>query len=310
MPKDESRPDAQHPWLDRYFEHLLVVRGLSEKSLEAYTSDLREFAGFSAEKAHDLAETGPQTLSLYLFHLRRRGLASRSLARHLSSLRGFFAFLADERLLSSDPAEFLENPKLPKKLPDVLSRDEVAAMLSQPDLSTKLGFRDRTMLELLYAAGLRVSELVTLKPFDFDPQVGLLKVFGKGSKERLVPIHYEAQDFLQNYLQSWRGHFKPVHDVAFLNRSGKGLSRQAVWKCIKRYATMAGVTRTVSPHTFRHSFATHLLEGGADLRTVQLLLGHADIAATEIYTHVQSGRLVRIHQEHHPRSGMQPKGGK
>jgi len=160
------------------------------------------------------------------------------------------------------------------------------------------------MLELLYAAGLRVSELVQMKPFDFDPQVGVLRIFGKGSKERLIPIHYAAQEFLQNYLQSWRGQFKPVQDAVFLNRSGKGLTRQAVWKAIKRHALTAGITRNVSPHTFRHSFATHLLEGGADLRTVQLLLGHADIAATEIYTHVQAGRLVQIHRQHHPRSNM------
>lgn len=307
--QDPPRLSGQHSWLDRYLEHLLVVRGLADKSLVAYEADLSEFIGFLRSKDADVADVGPQTLSLYLFHLRRRGLASRSLARHLSSLRGFFAWLADERLMSADPSEFLENPKLPKKLPNVLSEQEISALLDQPDLSNKLGFRDRTMLELLYAAGLRVSELVALKPFDFDPQVGLLRVFGKGSKERLVPIHFEAQRFLENYLQSWRGHFKPIQDVVFLNRSGKGLTRQAVWKCIQRYALMAGVTRHVSPHTFRHSFATHLLEGGADLRTVQMLLGHADISATEIYTHVQSGRLVRIHQEHHPRSGMHPRRG-
>lgn len=304
----EDRPAASHPWLDRYVEHLVVVRGLADKSLAAYESDLREFLGFLREKDADLADVGQQTLSLYLFHLRRRGLASRSMARHLSSLRGLFAFLADERLLDSDPSEFLENPKLPKKLPDVLGTEEVAAVLEQPDLSGKLGFRDRVMLELLYGAGLRVSELVALTPFDYDPQQGLLKVFGKGSKERLVPIHHEAQALLQNYLQNWRGQFKPVQNVIFLNRSGKGLSRQAVWKCIKRYAAQAGITRHVSPHTFRHSFATHLLDGGADLRTVQILLGHADIAATEIYTHVQSGRLRQMHRDHHPRSGMHPRG--
>jgi len=296
--------NALHPLADTYLEHLLVVRGLSENSLAAYSTDLREFSAFLREKNAEPTEVRGQTLSLYLFHLRRKGLASRSLARHLSALRGFFSYLADEGLTDSDPAEFLENPKLPRKLPDVLTIDEMARVLNQPDLSTKLGFRDRTMLELLYAAGLRVSELVDMKPFDFDPQVGVLKIFGKGSKERLVPIHYAAQEFLQNYLQSWRGQFKPVEDAVFLNRSGQGLTRQAVWKAVKRHTLTAGIAKEVSPHTFRHSFATHLLEGGADLRTVQLLLGHADIAATEIYTHVQAGRLVQIHRQHHPRSGM------
>lgn len=297
------QPSA-HPQVDAYLEHLLVVRGLSENSLAAYETDLREFSSFLREKNAAPEEATGQTLSLYLFHLRRKGLSSRSLARHLSALRGFFAYLADEGVADSDPSEFLENPKLPRKLPDVLTIDEMAGVLAQPDLSTKLGFRDRAMLELLYAAGLRVSELVSLKPFDFDPQVGVLKVFGKGSKERLVPIHYAAQEILQNYLQSWRGQFTPVEDAVFLNRSGKGLSRQAVWKAVKRHTLAAGITKDVSPHTFRHSFATHLLEGGADLRTVQMLLGHADISATEIYTHVQAGRLVQMHRQHHPRSVM------
>lgn len=293
--------------LDRYLEHLLAVRGLSENTLAAYTTDLREFITFLTAKNGTIQSVQPPTLSLYLFHLRKTGLSVRSVARHVSALRGFFTFLADCGLMPEDPAEFLESPKLPKHLPDVLTPDEMSAILSVPQTTTKLGFRDRAMLELLYAAGLRVSELISLTAYDFDPQVGVLKVFGKGSKERLVPIHYDAQDFLQTYLVHWRHQFNPKEDHIFLNRSGKGLSRQAVWKCIKRYAAEAGITRKVSPHSFRHSFATHLLEGGADLRTVQLLLGHADVAATEIYTHVQANRLRSIHRDHHPRSGMQPK---
>lgn len=293
-------PCPVQPLVDTYLEHLLVVRGLSENSLAAYSTDLREFSAFLKEKDFELNAVTGQTLSLYLFFLRRKGLASRSLARHLSALRGFFSYLADEGLADSDPAEFLENPKLPRKLPELLTISEMAAVLQQPDLSTKLGFRDRTMLELLYAAGLRVSELVEMKPFDFDPQVGVLRIFGKGSKERLIPIHYAAQEFLQNYLQTWRGQFKPVEDAVFLNRSGQGLSRQAVWKAIKRHALTAGITRNVSPHTFRHSFATHLLEGGADLRVVQTLLGHADIGTTQIYTHVATDRLTQVVTQHHP----------
>jgi len=301
-----SHPAAlAHPWVDRYLEHLLVSKGLSENSLTAYAADLHGLLAFLVDKSLRLEEVTPQTLMLYLFHLRRRGLANRSVARHLAALRGLFAHATDEGWLAENPAELLENPKLPRTLPEVLSRQEVERILALPDTSTKLGFRDRTILELLYAAGLRVTELVELRPLDFDPQTGVLRVFGKGSKERLVPLHDLAQGFLSTYLGSWRGSFKPVEEYIFLNRSGKGLSRQGVWKFIKRYALEAGITREISPHTMRHSFATHLLEGGADLRTVQTLLGHADISATEIYTHMQTSRLLAVHREHHPRSGSQ-----
>ncbi len=235
-------------------------------------------------------------------HLRSRGLASRSLARHLSALRGFFAFAADEGWLSESPAALIENPKLPRLLPDVLSREEVGRLLAAPDTTTPLGYRDRTMLELLYACGLRVSELVSMSVSDFDPQAGLLRVMGKGSKERYVPLHESAVGFVLDYLRHWRPLLGPKNDTVFLNRSGVGLSRQGVWKLIRRYALEAGIVRPVSPHTLRHSFATHLLEGGADLRTVQILLGHSDIMATEIYTHVQSARMVALHRKFHPRS--------
>lgn len=301
---EESQKSKGRAWTDRYLEHLLVVRGLSENSLEAYENDLHSFLIFLEQRSADVSDADADTLFLFLMHLRKQGLTSRSLARRLSALRGFFAYLTDEGLIGADPSQFLENPKLAKKLPEVLSQKEVAAMLAQPDISDRLGFRDRTMLEILYAAGLRVSELVNLAPMDFDPQQGLLKIFGKGSKERLVPIHYAAQEFLDTWLRDWRPGFNPKEKAIFLNRSGKALSRQGVWKTIKRYALQAGIKRAVSPHTFRHSFATHLLEGGADLRTVQILLGHEDIAATEIYTHVQTGRMMQMHRQYHPRSGM------
>ncbi|SKA71163.1 site-specific tyrosine recombinase XerD [Desulfobaculum bizertense] len=299
-----ARKHVTHPFLDTYLEYLLVVRGLSENSLKAYESDLSGFVAFLKEKRAQLENITQEDLSLYLYYLRSKGLQNRSLARNMSALRGFFSWLDEQGKLPGNPAEYLENPKLPQKLPEVLSKEEMAAVLEQPRTEEKLGFRDRTMLELLYAAGLRVSELIQLKPFDFDPQVGVLKVFGKGAKERLVPIHFAAQEFLETYINHWRSSFSPVEDKLFLNRSGKGLTRQAVWKCVKRYAAQAGITREISPHTFRHSFATHLLEGGADLRTVQVLLGHADISATEIYTHVQSGRLRRMHNDFHPRSSI------
>jgi tyrosine recombinase XerD subunit len=304
--ESKSGRDAlpSHHWVDRYLEHVLIEKGLSENSLSGYSADLTFLLVFLREKAFRLEDLTDRTLFLYLTFLRAKGLQSRSLARHLSSLRGFFAFALDQRWYKEDPGHLLENPKLPKKLPEFLSREEISRVLALPDTSTRLGMRDKAMLELLYAAGLRVSELIQMKVLDYDAQTGLLRVFGKGAKERLVPIHYVAQDVLNRYLQNTRPTFRPAEDCMFLNRSGKGLTRQGVWKLIKNYAVKADIKRSISPHTFRHSFATHLLEGGADLRTVQLLLGHSDITATEIYTHIQAGRLKSIHQQFHPRSSM------
>ena len=304
LPLKAEAPPSSHPWIDRYLESLLLEKGLSENSLENYSRDLASFLAFSEEKRCPLDAVNNGSLFLYLTRLRARGLTSRTLARHISTLRGFFAFLAEEGLVAEDPARLLQNPKLPKTLPEVLSRDEMARILARPDQTSKLGARDKAMLELLYASGLRVSELIELCPLDYDDQAGLLRIFGKGSKERLVPVHYEGQRVLSEYLLRWRPEFSPKQDRMFLNRSGKGLTRQAVWKSVKRYAQEAGIRRDISPHTFRHSFATHLLEGGADLRSVQILLGHADISSTEIYTHVETGRLMRIHHKYHPRADM------
>jgi integrase/recombinase XerD len=302
--KEKNINEYSHPWVDRYLEHLLIEKGLSENSLAGYANDLGSLLAFLEEKSFELGGLTDRTLFLYLTHLRARGLKSRSLARHLSSLRGFFAFAVGEKWYKEDPGQLLENPKLPRKLPEFLSREEISRILGLPDTATPLGMRDKVMLELLYAAGLRVSELIGMKVLDYDPQVGMLKVFGKGAKDRLIPIHYTAQDFLNRYLEFTRPGFRPCEDRMFLNRSGKGLTRQGVWKLIKKYAEAAGIKRSISPHTFRHSFATHLLEGGADLRTVQILLGHADISATEIYTHVEANRLKTLHRKFHPRSTM------
>ncbi|MBU1247980.1 MAG: site-specific tyrosine recombinase XerD [Proteobacteria bacterium] len=299
----EKKRSLTHHWVDRYLEHQLIEKGLSENSLAAYSNDLTSLLHYLDEKHTSLEQVDASAIFLYLTKLRAQGLASKSLARHCSSLRGFFSFAAEEGWLSQDPASLLENPKLPKTLPEVLSREEMERVLATPNLGTKLGGRDRAMLELMYACGLRVSELVKLALLDYDAQTGLVRVFGKGAKERLVPLHESARKLLDHYLTHLRPQFCPIEEYLFLNRSGKGLTRQAVWKCIKRYAFLAGIKRAISPHTFRHSFATHLLEGGADLRSVQLLLGHADISATEIYTHVQTERLLSVHRTHHPRSG-------
>ena len=304
---DNATIYASHPVADRYLEHLVVVRGLSENTTQAYAADIFALLAFLDTIGANLETCTQRHLFLFLTHLRARKMAAASLARHLSSVRGLFAFAVQAGLLAEDPSVLLESPKLPAQLPEFLTLAEMDRLLKQPDPSTALGFRDRVMLELLYACGLRISELIGLVLGDFDAQTGILRVFGKRSKERLVPVHYAAQRLLCDYLEHKRAAFKPLQKQIFLNRSGQGLTRQGVWKLVKRYAEAADIRRSISPHTFRHSFATHLLEGGADLRTVQLLLGHASINATEIYTHIQSGRLMRIHEQYHPRSnGGQP----
>lgn len=293
---------AAHPLVDRYLEHLTVERGLSENTLSAYAADIHALLAFLDKLGTPLDACTQRDLFLFLTHLRARKLAATSLARALSTIRGLFSFGVQQHMLHEDPAVLLENPKIPDQLPEFLTREEMFRLLSKPDASTALGYRDKVMLELLYAAGLRISELIGLQLADYDPQTGVLRVFGKRAKERLVPVHFAAQKLLADFITLRRAEFKPLSQHIFLNRSGKGLTRQGVWKCVKRYAGEAGIRRSISPHTFRHSFATHLLEGGADLRTVQLLLGHAAINATEIYTHIQSGRLLRIHEQYHPRS--------
>ncbi|MEG2172178.1 MAG: site-specific tyrosine recombinase XerD [Desulfovibrionaceae bacterium] len=292
------------PHVPRWLDHLLAERGLSLHTVNAYELDIKQFFTFLTELGPD---SPPQAvdealLFLHLAWLRKRGQSGRSLARHLSALRGFFAFALEEGWVRENPAVLLENPKLPSMLPEVLSREEMEHVLSCPDVHDRLGFRDRCMLELLYAAGLRVSEICTLRIGQVDMQRGLVRVFGKGSKERMVPIHNLMCGLLDEYTRLWRPQFTPLDNSLFVNRSGRALSRQYVWKMIKKYVMLAHIHRNISPHTFRHSFATHLLEGGADLRSVQLLLGHADISATEIYTHVQGARLKMLHQRFHPRS--------
>ena len=312
----EALADLGRVWLDA----LLAERGLSAHTVAAYRQDLEALGAFLNEwnpsfpaggrSASPLAGLDDEALLLFVVWLRRRGDGRRTLARRLSCLRGFFTWAVEQGLADGNPATLLDGPKLPSLLPDVLTREEAAALLDAPDPGDKLGRRDRAMLELLYAAGLRVSELIRLRPLDLDLQRGVVRVFGKGRKERLVPLHDRAVAVLDAYLVECRPLFNPAPgpegDTLFLNRSGRGLTRQGVWKLIKRYALHIGLKtgggRRLSPHTLRHSFATHLLEGGADLRTVQLLLGHSDLAATELYTHVRSDRLADVHARFHPRN--------
>ncbi len=299
---ETNRSSETHPWIEDYLEHLVSVRGLSENSVAAYTADLYEFLQFLREASGRLSQVDADLVLYYLVLLQRKGKASRSIARRLSSLRSFLDFLSEEGRLRSNPARLMEGPRLNRLLPEVLTRQEVERLLDQPEAGSKLGIRDRAILELMYATGLRVSETCSLTPLDLDQQAGIIKIRGKGDKERIVPVHREALNKVSRYIQNTRPLFRPKSDALFLNRSGQPLSRQGLWKMVKRYSQIAGIRRNISPHALRHSFATHLLEGGADLRSVQLFLGHADISATEIYTHVQQERLQEVHRTCHPRS--------
>ncbi len=289
------------PWLNS----LMAARGLSFQTNVSYGEDLENFLQFLSELEGDytdIKDITEDTIVLYMAWLNAKNRAIRTITRRLSALRSFFQWLSEHSYVTQNPLAFLGNPKLPFHLPVFLNKDEMNILLESPDLSVKCGYRDRCVMEMLYASGIRVSELCNLKLEDLDLQRGVAKVFGKGAKERLAPMHGLMLEILETYLARWRSAFHPVCQMVFLNRSGRGLSRQYIWKMIKKYALKCGLSQNISPHTFRHSFATHLLEGGADLRTVQMLLGHASINATEIYTHVQPRRLLQIHKKYHPRN--------
>jgi integrase/recombinase XerD len=287
---------------DQFFDYLRVERGLSGNTLQAYSSDLMRFFRFLEGQGIGALDLTRETLSTYLITL-SKAISPRSLARNLSSIKGFYRFLVAEGRLDSNPARLQEAPRLPRRLPGALSMNEVDRLLSQPDPSAASGLRDRAMLELLYATGLRVSELVHIKVFDINMEAGFLRTMGKGSKERLVPAGAKALDAVKEYLlYGRRSLVKGVNPpFLFLNGRGKVLTRQGFWKIIRDYGRKASIRRKISPHSLRHSFATHLLEGGADLRSVQLMLGHADIATTQVYTHVTRERLKQIHEQFHPR---------
>lgn len=304
-PQDAPPRDA--PWrraVDRYLDALAYERGLAENTLKAYRRDLERLGEDLAGRGRDLTRADREDLAGHIRRLRRKGLSPRSLTRAVSTLRGFYGFLVAEGERSDDPAAALVPPKLPRPLPKVLSEKEVEAILASPDLSESLGIRNKAMFELLYATGLRVSELVGLTLPQLRLDVGFLVAFGKGSKERVVPVGESAEEWVHRYLRDARpelfGRSDGRHEVVFVNFRGGPLTRMGFWKVLKQHAREAGV-RDVSPHVLRHSFATHLLEHGADLRAVQMMLGHADLSTTQIYTHIAQRRLKALHQEHHPR---------
>lgn len=290
--------------IDNFCDALWLEDGLAKATLDSYRSDLGRLADWLAEHGHEpLLDAQYQTLTLFIAHLARRTKAS-SQARYLSTLRRFYRWQVGRGRLIADPTLKLVNPGLPSRLPKVMSEKQVEALLDAPDLDTPLGLRDRAMLETLYATGLRVSELVNLKSHEVGLADGVLRALGKGSKERLVPLGQLAIDWIIRYLHEARPDILTGQqsDALFVTARGGAMTRQAFWQLIKRYAIRASIDPAkLSPHVLRHAFATHLLNHGADLRVVQLLLGHADISTTQIYTHVARERLKSLHAVHHPR---------
>jgi len=290
--------------IDQFLNYLVVEKGLSKKTLDAYSRDIIRYRTFLFEnKRQRFSEEDTPLILQHLIQLRKSGLGARSRARHLVSIRGLYRFLVEEKILRHDPAQLIDLPKVSLKLPHVLSTQEIELLLEAPDTKKPLGIRDAAMLELLYAAGLRVSELVNIKLQDVNLEAGFVRIFGKGSKERIVPIGLHAKEKINLYLKTAR----PVYlkqtpsSYLFVARAGKPMTRQGFWKSLRRYAMQTGLNKKITPHSFRHSFATHLLEGGADLRAVQIMLGHVDISTTQIYTHVTREHLKKLHQKFHPR---------
>lgn len=289
---------------DQYINHLIFEKGLLEKTIESYSRDLaRYFEFLDQENVKQISESDTPLILKHLINLRGDGLKARSTARHLVTIRGFYRYLVQEKMIKRDPSRLIDLPKSGLKLPDVLSVSEIIALLKVSDTNTPSGVRNAAMIELLYAAGLRVSELVKLKLLDVNTEAGFVRVFGKGSKERIVPIGNYAKTRLDEYIKTGRPLLlkDSVSHYLFVARAGKPMTRQGFWKLLKRYALQAGLSKKITPHSLRHSFASHLLEGGADLRAVQAMLGHADISTTQIYTHVAREHLKKIHAKFHPR---------
>ncbi|MFQ5771284.1 MAG: site-specific tyrosine recombinase XerD [bacterium] len=300
----ESKIPALDILVDQYLNYLLVEKGLSKRTLESYSRDILRFQEFLLEKKIvNISEADTPLILKHLINMRDEGLGARSRARHLVALRGFYRFLVQEKVIRHDPARLIDLPKSGLKLPAVLSVEEVKLMLNAPDTKKPIGARDAAMLELLYAAGLRVSELVNLKLQHVNLEAGFVRALGKGSRERIVPIGFQAKEKIDDYQKTARKILLKnlISPYLFVARAGRPMTRQGFWKLLKRYARQAGLTRKITPHSLRHSFASHLLEGGADLRAVQVMLGHVDISTTQIYTHVAREHLKNLHKKYHPR---------
>ena len=299
----ETRLNVFH--LEAFRDYLAFERGLSVRTLDAYARDLEKLVEYLKQRGRErIAAVEPADLREFVYHLKDAGLQPTSIRRCISAVRTYFGFLVGEGLVSADPSERIELPKTWRRLPGVLTRNEIEKLLEAPDVDDRMFWRDKALLEFAYASGVRVSELTTLKLRDLALSEGFASVFGKGSKERLVPVGRAAINALEVYLREVRpGLARQGGDGAvFLNARGRSLTRMGVWKILRKYVDAAGLEKRVTPHTLRHSFATHLLEGGADLAAVQEMLGHADISTTQIYTHIDREYLRDVHRKYHPRA--------
>ncbi|MBE9536799.1 MAG: site-specific tyrosine recombinase XerD [Proteobacteria bacterium] len=292
------------PLVEEFLDYIVVEKGLSKNSVDAYRRDLVKFEGFLKSRCEDVMDARREDIIFFMTNLRESGLSSRSTARSMVAVRMLYRFLKAERYIEALPTENIELPRSFRTLPDVLSPEEVERLIKTPETKEPIGMRDRAMFELLYATGLRVSELVGVEVNRLNLEVGFLVVLGKGSKERVVPMGEIAMDWIKGYIRSARVKTLKGRESNFLFVTARGgsMTRQGFWKIVKKYALKAGIYKKITPHTLRHSFATHLLEGGADLRSVQTMLGHADIATTQIYTHINSERLKKIYKQFHPRA--------
>lgn len=293
--------------IEDYIHFIQVERQLSDNTLASYRRDLETYVNFlqEVEAMSDFRKVERTIILRHLEQLRMQGKTSRTVARHISSIRSFHQFLLREKRAETDPTVHLEMPTIEQKLPNILSIEEIEALLMAPNRSKPQGVRDVAMLELLYGSGMRISELIALDLSDIHLTMGFVRVFGKGGKERIIPLGKSALSALNHYLNSARGQLQgkyPKTDAFFINQRGKRLTRQGCWKLMKEHALKAGIQHELTPHTLRHSFATHLVENGADLRAVQEMLGHADISTTQIYTHISKTRLSEVYKQFHPRA--------
>nr|WP_296971111.1 site-specific tyrosine recombinase XerD [Tepidanaerobacter sp. EBM-38] len=291
--------------LENFLQYSSVERGLAKNTIDAYRRDLKSYIYYLKTKnITNINCTNRSIIVSYLLLMQKNGKASSSISRACAAIKSFYQFLFMEHIISEDPTVNLDAPKQEQRLPKVLSVEEIEKLLSQPDMSNPLGIRDRSMLELLYATGMRVSELISISVEDVNLEMGFLRCIGKGSKERIVPICSIAVKYLELYTLNARNKILngKKSKILFLNRQGNAMTRQGFWKIIKKYSQQAGIDKKITPHTFRHSFATHLLENGADLRVVQEILGHSDISTTQIYTHITRNKIKEVYDNTHPRA--------